>query len=334
MTTFRGYAAHQAGAEMTPIEYEAPPLAHNRVRLKVDYCGVCHTDLSMLKNDWGITKYPFVGGHEIVGTISETGPGVTHFEVGQAVGLGWHAGYCLTCPSCVGGDHNLCSALEGTILGRHGGFADYVHADATAVRPLPAGIDSERAGPLLCAGITVFNPLVQFDIRPTDRVGVIGIGGLGHLALQFYRAWGCDVAAFTSPGKMDDARAMGATSVINSRDPQQIAAAARSFDLILTTANVKLDWNAYLSTLKPKGRLHIVGGVTEPLDIATFPMLSGQLQVSASSVGGPAVIDQMFAFAVRHDIRPVIETFPMNQINEAMAHLESGQARYRIVLKA
>jgi uncharacterized zinc-type alcohol dehydrogenase-like protein len=186
---------------------------------------------------------------------------------------------------------------------------------------------------LFCGGITVYNPLKQFNIKPTDSVAVIGIGGLGHIALQFLRAWGCNVTAFTStPGKAEEARKLGAHHTLNSTDIAEIEAAVSRFDFIISTVNVKLDWNLYLSTLKPKGRLHFVGATLEPLDIAAFGLIGGQKQISGSPVGSPATIAEMLDFAVLHDIKPQVEFFKMSQINEAIKHLESGKARYRIVL--
>jgi alcohol/geraniol dehydrogenase (NADP+) len=198
---------------------------------------------------------------------------------------------------------------------------------------LPPKIDIQSAGPLFCGGITVFNPLVQFGVKPTDRVAVIGIGGLGHMALQFLNAWGCQVTAFTSSAaKREEALELGAHQTINSRDPEDIKVAAGQFDLILSTVNVKLDWNAYVETLKPRGRLHFVGATLEPLDLALFPLIVGQRSISASPVGSPANIARMLDFAAHHDIKPVIEKFRMDQVNQALARLRSGQARYRIVL--
>jgi uncharacterized zinc-type alcohol dehydrogenase-like protein len=231
------------------------------------------------------------------------------------------------------GDHNMCANAQGTIVSRHGGFADRVRADAASVVALPKDTDIRSAGPLFCGGITVFNPLIQFGIRPTDRVAVVGIGGLGHLALQFFNAWGCQVTAFTSSeAKKAEAMELGAHQTINSRDPDEIKAAAGQFDMIISTVNVKLDWNAFVEALKPKGRLHLVGATLEPLDLAIFPLLMGQRSVSSSPVGSPANIARMLEFARRHNIKPVIEEYSMNRVNDAMARLKSGQARYRIVL--
>ncbi len=329
----KAYGASEAGGELKPFEYDPGELGRHEVEIDVEHCGICHSDLSMLNNEWGMSQYPLVPGHEVIGTISKTGDDVTGVSVGDRVGLGWHAGYCMTCPSCLSGDHNLCVSAQGTMVGRHGGFAEQVRAHSTSVVQLPGGMDIQSAGPLFCGGITVFNPLVQFDVKPTSRVAVIGIGGLGHMALQFLRAWGCEVTAFTSTdAKMKEALGMGAHRTINSRDSEAIGAAAGRFDLVISTVNVKLDWNAYLATLRPRGRLHFVGATLDPLDLSVFPLIGGQRSVSGSPVGSPAVIAQMLEFATRHDIKPVIEVYPFEKVNEALERLRSGQARYRIVL--
>lgn len=329
----KAYAAKEAGGKLEPFEYDPGPLAAGEVEINVEHCGICHSDLSMLNNEWGMTQYPFVPGHEVVGTIGAVGEGVTHLAVGQRVGLGWHADYCTTCPSCMSGDHNLCADATGTIVGRHGGFADKVRANAISVVPLPESLDASKAGPLFCGGITVFNPLVQFDISPTAKVAVIGIGGLGHMALEFLNAWGCEVTAFTSSdSKREEALKLGAHDTLNSRDAKEIEAAAGRFDLILSTVNVRLDWGAYVNTLKPKGRLHFLGAALEPVEIGAFSLIMAQRQISGSPVGSPATIRQMIDFAALHQIEPVTEHFKFDQVNEAIEHLESGDARYRIVL--
>lgn len=329
----KAYAAFEAGGELKPFEYDPGPLGINDVEIDVKHCGICHSDLSMLNNEWGLSQFPFVPGHEVAGTISAVGEEVTSLKVGERVGLGWHSGYCMACPLCLEGDQNLCATAEGVIVGRHGGFADKVRANAACVVPLPEGIDIQSAGPLFCGGITVFNPMVQYDLNPTDRVAVVGIGGLGHMALKFSNAWGCEVTAFTSSdAKKAEALELGAHRTIDSRAPAEIEAAAGKFDLILSTVNVKLDWNAYVAALRPKGRLHFVGATLEPLDLGVFPMIMGQRSVSASPVGSPGTIAKMLEFAARHDIKPVTEHFRFDQVNEAMKRTRSGQARYRIVL--
>jgi uncharacterized zinc-type alcohol dehydrogenase-like protein len=329
----QAYAATEPKGRLEPFEYDPGPLGAGEVEINVEHCGICHSDISMINNEWGMTQYPFVPGHEIIGTIGAVGSDVTHLKVGQRVGLGWHAGYCNTCHSCMSGDHNLCRTATSTIVGHHGGFAEQVRASANSAVLLPDGVDAAKAGPLFCAGITVFNPLVQFGIKPTSKVAVIGIGGLGHLGLAFLNAWGCEVTAFTtSPHKREEALKLGAHHTLDSKDPAVLDAAAGSFDLILSTVNVTLDWDRYLGTLTAKGRLHFVGLVLQPLEISLVPLIFGQLSISASPVGSPATIAEMLEFAALHKIEAVTEHFRFDQVNEALAHLESGQAHYRVVL--
>lgn len=329
----KAYAAFEQGGELKPFEYDPGELASDEVEIEVEYCGICHSDLSVIDNDWGLTSYPVVPGHEVAGTLIKVGENAKGLKVGQKVGLGWHAGYCNTCNHCDSGDHNLCGMAQPTIIGHQGGFADKVRAKANSVVVIPEGIDLATAGPMFCGGITVFNPLVQFDVKPTDKVAVIGIGGLGHLALQFLNAWGCHVTAFTSSeSKKEEALKLGAHATINSRDAAEIGAAAGQFDLIISTVNVKLDWNLYLSTLSARGRLHFVGATLDPLDINVFNLMMAQRSVSGSPVGSPATMKTMLEFSQQHNIEPVVETFPMDQVNEALKKLKEGDARYRVVL--
>jgi uncharacterized zinc-type alcohol dehydrogenase-like protein len=191
-----------------------------------------------------------------------------------------------------------------------------------------------KAGPLLCGGITVFNPIILSGVSPVDAVGVIGIGGLGHMAIKFLKHWGCEVIAFSSnPGKKDSILKMGASRVINSKSPEELESIAGSLDFILNTTNVSLDWNSYLTTLAPKGKFHTVGAVLEPMAIPAFSLIGGEKSVSGSPLGSPALTAKMLDFCVRHNIYPTVEEFPFEKINEAIEHLENGRARFRIVLK-
>ena len=330
----RAYAAPAAGAKLELFEYDAGPLGAGQVEIAVETCGICHSDLSMLNNEWGFTAYPFVPGHEVTGKVAAVGDRVTRVKVGDTVGLGWYAGSCMTCPQCMGGNHNLCLTNEATIVGRHGGFADKVRCSEAWAIPLPAGLDARKAGPLFCGGITVFNPIEQFGVKPTDRVGVIGIGGLGHFALQFLNKWGCEVTAFTSTdAKAEEARGMGAHNVVNSRDAAQLEAIAGSLDFILSTVNVDLEWDKYLNALGPKGRLHTVGAVPSPIPAPAFGLIMHQKSISGSPLGSPAATARMLDFCARHGIEAVTERFPLSKVNEALEHLHAGKARYRIVLE-
>ncbi len=334
MTKIQAYAAAEAGGKLEPFTYELPELDSEQVNIKVHYCGMCHSDLSMLNNDWGLTQYPFVPGHEVVGEVIAIGDEVKNIAVGDRVGLGWFSASCMHCDQCMGGQHNLCAAAEQTIVGRHGGFADHVRCHWSWATPMPKNIDMAKAGPLLCGGITVFNPIILSGVKPTDKVGVIGIGGLGHMALKFLHHWGCEVIAFSSnPNKKEQILGMGASRVINSRDPEELGSIAGSLNFILNTTNVTLDWDSYLTTLAPQGKFHTVGAVLEPMAIPAFSLIGGEKSVGGSPLGSPALTRTMLEFCVRHNIYPTVEEFPLEKVNEAIAHLEEGKARFRIVLK-
>jgi uncharacterized zinc-type alcohol dehydrogenase-like protein len=328
------YAAHEAAGKLESYTYESGEIGAEQVDIKVSYCGVCHSDLSMINNEWGMTQYPLVPGHEIVGEVVATGNAVKNVAVGDKVGLGWLSQSCMSCQECMSGKHHLCANNEATIVGRHGGFADHVRGHWSWAIPLPKDIDMSKAGPLLCGGITVFNPMILSGVKPTDRVGVIGIGGLGHMALKFLKHWGCEVIAFSSnPDKKDMILGMGASKVINSRSPEELESIAGTLNFILNTTNVTLDWNSYLTTLAPQGKFHTVGAVLEPMAIPAFSLIGGEKSIGGSPVGSPATTKTMLDFCVRHNIYPTVEEFPMTQVNEALKHLEDGKARFRIVLK-
>lgn len=333
MSEIHALAATQAKGKLEPFSYDPGPLGPDQVEIAVDYCGVCHSDVSMLNNEWGMSQYPLVPGHEAIGKIVALGEEASFLKVGQTVGLGWNSGSCLHCHPCLSGDHNMCQSLEMTVVGRHGAYGTHVRAHWVWATPIPEGVDLAKAGPLLCGGITVFNPLVQFDVRPTDRVGVIGIGGLGHMALQFLNKWGCHVTAFTtSDSKVDEAKKMGAHQVVNTRSAEQLKKLAGSLNLILSTVMAEVDMDSYLSALAPRGRFHAVG-VVPKIETGSFPLIAAQRSISGSPSGAPGTVMTMLDFCARHGVEPITEEFPMSKANEAIDHLEAGKARYRIVLK-
>ena len=310
------------------------PVGAEDVEVAVESCGLCHSDLSILNNEWGISQYPAILGHEVIGRITALGPNAKGLKVGQRVGVGWNSGSCMHCHQCMSGNHHLCPQVQATIVGHRGGFATHVRSHWAWAVPLPEKLNCAEAGPLLCGGVTVFAPLA-LHARPTDRVGIIGIGGLGHMAVKFAAAYGCDVTAFTSSeGKFDEAKGFGANHVVSSRDSAAIKKLGGSFDLLISTVNAKLDWDAIIGTLAPNGRLHVVGAVLEPIPIAAFSLIMQQRSVSGSPSGSPVAIETMLDFAARHNIAPQTEHFPMSKINEAFARLASGEARYRIILDA
>lgn len=335
MNNIRAWAAKKAGEKLEAYRFDMGPLGSEEVEVKVEYCGLCHSDISMLENDWGNSSYPLVPGHEIVGEITALGNHAKGLQVGQYVGIGWIKESCMFCASCIAGTPHLCAAAKATIVGHHGGVAERVRAHWAWATPLPAGLDIAVVAPLFCGGVTVFSPLIDFSVRPTDRVGIVGIGGLGHLAVQFAHAWGCEVTAFTSNNsKYEDVKKFGAHHVIPTYDAGAMAAIAGSLDFLLVTANVPLPWDALLSALSPKGTLHIVGVVLEDIPIQALQLISGQKTISGSSTGSPNHVTMMLDFCARHNISPQVENFPMSRVNDALDCLKKGEARYRIVLNA
>lgn len=334
MNQFNAYAATFAKGPLKPFSFDPGELGPEEVDIKVSHCGICHSDLSMLDNEWGMSKYPFVPGHEVVGTVVALGEEAKGLEIGQRVGLGWSSHSCLSCHQCLSGHQHLCATVQGTIVGRHGGFADRVRAQWTWVRPIPQRLDFATTGPLLCGGVTVFAPLVIHNVPATARVGVIGIGGLGHMALQFANKWGCEVHAFTTSDKKEaEARKLGAHYVHNTKEDGALKKIAGSLDLIMSTVNAGLDVPGFLDTLAPNGCLHNVGAVLNPLQVPAFSLIAGQKSVAGSPTGSPTAIDDMLDFSARHSIAPITEMFPMSKVNDAIEHLRSGNARYRIVLE-
>lgn len=335
MQEFKAYGALRPNGPLEPFSFDPGHLGPEEVEIKVSHCGLCHSDLSMLDNEWGMTTYPFVPGHEAVGTVIAMGEQARGLKIGQRVGLGWFASSCLSCPQCLSGHQNLCPNAQGTIVGRHGAFGDRVRAQWPWVRPMPEALDPAKSGPLLCGGITVLTPLMDFSVSPTARVGVIGIGGLGHMALQFANKWGCEVHAFTtSDNKEKEAEfhKLGAQFVHNTKQPGALKSLAGSLDLILSTINAPLDIPGLLETLAPRGRLHTVGAILKPMEVPAFGLILGQKTVAGSPVGSPSGIDRMLAFCARHSIAPIVESLPMSKINEAFERLRQGKAHYRIVL--
>jgi uncharacterized zinc-type alcohol dehydrogenase-like protein len=334
MTTFNAYAATAAHGSLQPFSFDPGEIGPEEVEIKVSHCGLCHSDLSMLDNDWGMSQYPFVPGHEVTGTVVALGEAAKGgLKIGQRVGLGWFAHSCLACHECLSGEQHLCATGQGTIVGRHGGFADHVRAQWTWVRPLPDALDLAKVGPLLCGGITVFSPFQIHNLPSTARVGIIGIGGLGHMALQFANKWGCEVHAFTtSDSKAAEARQLGAHFVHNTKQDGALKKLARSLDLIISTINAPQDVAGFLDTLAPKGCFHNVGAVLKPMEVPAFGLITGEKSVAGSPTGSPTAIDSMLEFSARHSVAPVVEYFPMSKVNDGLERLRSGKARYRIVL--
>jgi uncharacterized zinc-type alcohol dehydrogenase-like protein len=328
-----GLAVHAAGAQLVPYRYEPGELQPNDVEVKISHCGVCHSDIHLIDNDWGNSKYPFVPGHEIVGTVSAVGKDVKDRTVGERVGIGWQADSCGICEWCRQGDEHLCASGQATCVGRNGGYADAVRVNSRFAIPVPEGLESENVAPLLCAGITVYSPLRRHGVGPFSRVGVVGIGGLGHLGLQFAKAFGAEVTALsTSKDKEAEALELGATSFVNTRDTAELKKVAGSFDLVLSTVSADQDWQALVNSLRPKGTLCIVGVPPSPISLQAFPLISGERSVAGSNTGSPRDLHEMLDVAARHGVKAITERFAMAKANDAIAKVKKGKVRYRAVL--
>jgi len=333
MSLIQGLAAHAAGAELLPFRYDPGQLGLQEVEIGISHCGICHSDIHLISNDWGISQYPFIPGHEIIGTVTALGSAVRSLKVGQRVGLGWQSNSCGQCEWCTRGMENLCPESEGTCVHRHGGYADRVRANARFVIPIPDALPSEQAAPLLCGGITVYNPLRTRGINPSSRVGVVGIGGLGHIAIQFARVFGAEVTAFsTSAAKEDEARALGAHDFVNTRETKSMREVAGSLDFVLSTINADQDWGIYIQALRPTGTLCFVGVPPSPVVIQAFSLISGIRSITGSPIGSPCQIKEMLDVAARHGVKAKTECFPMAKANDAIEKVKKNKVRYRAVL--
>jgi len=326
------FAALAAKEPLSPWVYEPAALQPHELEIEISHCGICHSDLHLIDDDWGVSSYPLVPGHEIVGTVVAAGP-ASAVAAGIRVGVGWQRSACLACEFCLAGNENLCRSQTATCVGQMGGFASRIRIDSRFAFPIPAALDSAAAAPLLCAGVTVFAPLRRWRIGKGARVGVIGIGGLGHLALRFLKAMGCATTAFTSsPDKRDEALRLGAAEVCSSTNAKEIRAHAGRLDFLLCTVPARLDWVTYLETLKPNGVLCLVGAPPGLLQIPASQLVSSQRAICGSDIGSPGAIREMLAFAAEHGIAAQIETAPMSGVNAALQRVRENKVRYRMVL--
>jgi uncharacterized zinc-type alcohol dehydrogenase-like protein len=333
-TKFKAYAVLNAGEKLQPWEYEPAPLQVDEIEIRVTHNGLCHTDLHMRDNDWGVSQFPLVAGHEVVGVVTEVGEKVTHLQKGDRVGVGWIRNSCRTCDHCLQGEENICrEGNTGLIVGNHGGFADRLRVTADFTYKIPDALDSASAAPLLCAGITVYTPLRTYIKHPGTKVGVMGIGGLGHLAIKFARAMGAEVTAFsTSADKEAQAKEFGAHHYQKWGTAEEMKAIAGTLDLVVSTISAETDWDLAFSLLANNGVLCFVGAPVSSLNLPLIPLIFGQKSVVGSVVGGRRFMQEMLEFAAINQIKPMIETMPLSQVNEAMDKVAANKARYRIVL--
>ncbi|XP_029127731.1 probable mannitol dehydrogenase [Cajanus cajan] len=312
------------------------------VAFKIQYCGICHSDLHMLKNEWGNSAYPIVPGHEIAGVVTEVGSKVQKFKVGDKVGVGCMVGSCGSCQSCADDLENYCPKMiltysakykDGTIT--YGGYSDSMVADEHFVVRIPDGIPLDAAAPLLCAGITVYSPLKYYGLdKPGQHLGVVGLGGLGHMAVKFAKALGAKVTVIsTSPNKKKEAiENMGADSFVVSREQDQMQAVKGTLDGIIDTVSAVHPLVPLLGLLKSHGKLVMLGAPEKPLELPAFSLLSGRKVVGGSAIGGLKETQEMLDFAAKHGVKPDIEVIPIDYVNTAMERLLKGDVKYRFVI--
>ena len=334
---FKGWAAKQAKSKLEPYEKIEGNLKSNEVLLRIMASGICHSDIHLIDNDWMISKFPLVPGHEIMGQVVELGSEVKYLDTGDIVGVGWQRGSCGYCEECTTGRDNLCRIDRRTTTADHwGGYGNFHITDSEYAIKIPKGIQKPAVAPLFCGGATVFSPLVEYGkkaILSPVRVGIVGFGGLGHIAVKMARAMGYEVTLFSSsPSKKDEALQMGAHEVVSSLDKNSIDSMKSHFDLVLVTVNVDLAWESYLDTLRSDGTLCFVGVPPSKLSISVDSLLSGQKKVAGSVIGSRGTIDSMLKFCDTHQILPTVEIFEFGKVNEAIDRVRKNEIRYRAVL--
>lgn len=342
MSTIKAYAAHDAATPLVPSTISRRSPGPADVELDILYCGVCHSDLHQARNEWGMTVYPCVPGHEIIGRVTRVGAEVQGFGPGDIAAIGCMVDSCGTCPSCLDGEEQYCvqdpvwtyNAEDRQSGGMtFGGYSQRIVADASFVLRVPGHLDPAASAPLLCAGITTYSPLRRWRVGQGQKVGIVGLGGLGHMAVKFAHAMGAQVVLFTtSPGKAEDARRLGAADVVVSSDPAAMSRYVGSLDFILDTVSAPHDLNAYLVLLKRGATMALVGVPPEPLPVGSLNLIFGRRQLAGSLIGGIRETQEMLDFCGEHNIISDIELIAMDQINLAYERMLKGDVKYRFVI--
>ena len=336
------FAATAPDADLAPFSVERRDPLPKDVQIDILFCGVCHSDLHTVRDEWGGTVYPCVPGHEIIGRVTAVGSEVTKFAVGDIAGVGCMVDSCRTCTSCQRDLEQFCENTATFTYGgadkhtggvTYGGYSQSIVVDEAFTLKVPTNLDLAAAAPLLCAGITTYSPLRRWKVGPGQKVGIVGLGGLGHMAVKFAHAFGAHVVLFTtSPGKTEDALRLGANEVVVSKNADEMALHTASFDFILDAVSAQHDINAYLSLLKVDGTLAIVGAPNEPLPVNVFNLIMPRRQFAGSLIGGIAETQEMLDFCGQHNITCDIETIRMDQINTAYERLLKSDVKYRFVI--
>jgi uncharacterized zinc-type alcohol dehydrogenase-like protein len=343
MNITHAYAAHDAKSALVPFDYTPRTLRDHDVQIKVLFCGVCHSDLHQARNEWNNTLFPVVPGHEIVGRVSAVGNHVSRYQVGDLVGVGCMVDSCRSCPSCDEGLEQYCeNGFTGTYNGEdrqtgattYGGYSTDMVVDQDFVLRVPENLDPAGVAPLLCAGITTYSPLRQWDAGPGKKVGIVGLGGLGHMGVKLARAMGAHVVLFTtSASKVEDAKRLGAHEVVISRNPEEMAQHTNSFDFILNTVAAQHDLNPFLNLLRRDGTLTLVGAPEhDHPSPQVFNLIMKRRRIAGSLIGGIAETQEMLDFCGQHGITSDIELIPMQQINEAFERMLKSDVKYRFVV--
>lgn len=338
--TTAAYAAHSSDSPLTPWTLERREPGEKDVLIEILYCGVCHSDLHFVRNEWGFSQYPMVPGHEIVGRVTRVGSGVTRYQAGDTVGVGCMVNSCRSCDSCRDGEEQYCESgstftynsldRDGTIT--YGGYSTQIVVDEDFVVRVPEGLALDAAAPWLCAGITTYSPLRHFGVGPGMRVGIVGLGGLGHMGVKFAKALGAHTTVLShSPSKEADALALGADAFLAMNSPEAFEANANQFDFLLNTVSAPHDLNAYAGLLRRDGRMVLVG-LPDPTPVAAFPLVIKRRSISGSLIGGIRETQEMLDFCAEHGITCDIEVIPMSSINEAYERMLRSDVRYRFVI--
>ena len=336
------YAAHSPTSGLAPFDYTHREPGPNHVHIAIDFCGICHSDIHQARNEWNNALYPMVPGHEIVGTVKQVGSKVTKFKVGDRAAIGCMVDSCRTCDSCKAGEEQYCDRHETVFTYNSkdkdgnltfGGYGNHIVADESFVLRVPANLDPAATAPLLCAGITTYSPLKHWQAGPGKKVGVIGLGGLGHMALKFSRAFGAHTVLFTtSKSKIEDAKRLGADEVVLTKEANWGAAHAGSFDFILDCVSADHDVSAYLALLKRDATLCTVGAPSNPLAISAFAVIPGRKNFSGSAIGGIKETQEMLDFCSQHNIVCDIEMTSFDKLEEAWTRVVNADVKYRFVL--
>ncbi|MGH7441303.1 MAG: NAD(P)-dependent alcohol dehydrogenase [bacterium] len=342
MPSTKAYAAHKVKEALKPFTFDRREPREHDVVVNIKYCGVCHSDIHQARDEWGGSRFPMVPGHEIAGLVERVGSKVGRFKVGDRVGVGVMVDSCRHCGSCEKHLEQYCvEGMTGTynaierdgVTVSQGGYSERIVVDERFVLNIPDALPLDAAAPLLCAGITVYSPLKHWKAGPDRRVAVVGLGGLGHMAVKFAHALGADVTVLSrSLNKETDSRRLGADHYYATEDPKTFQRLARSFDLIVNTVSAELDWNAYLSLLNVDGTLVILGIPGKPNPIHAFSVINGRKSLAGSMIGGIQETQEMLDFCGRHGIAPDIEVIPIQKVNEAYERVLNSDVRYRFVL--